>query len=88
MNFIKNIVNYILIIIFSLFLSKSLLAEEFQKLGLIEVEVSNNNIESITEMLPNFSCFLLGRLTTLVDLHKELYGDDRMLPWVRKPENN
>ena len=29
MNFIKNIVNYILIIIFSLFLSKSLLAEEF-----------------------------------------------------------
>ena len=29
MNFIKNIVNYILIIIFSLFVSKSLLAEEF-----------------------------------------------------------
>ena len=67
---------------------QSLLAEEFQKLGLLEVEISNNNIESITDILPNFSCFLLGRLTTLIDLHKELYGEDRMIPWVKNPENN
>jgi len=64
------------------------IATEFAEIGLMEVEVSNNNINQITELLSPFSCFLLGRLTTLMDYHKELYGESRMIPWIKKPENN
>ena len=64
------------------------IATEFASLGLMEVEVSNSNLAQITELLSPFSCFLLGRLTTLMDYHKELYGESRMVPWIKKPENN
>jgi hypothetical protein len=67
---------------------QAIVAEEFASMGLMEVEVSNTNIEQITEMLPPFHSFLLGRLTTLMDLHKELYGKDRLLPWVKNPDLN
>ena len=67
---------------------QSIIAGEFREIGLLEVEVSNKNIEYITEILPSFSSFLLGRLTTLMDLHKELYGNDRLLPWLKNPRNN
>ncbi len=67
---------------------QAIVAEQFATMGLLEVEISNENVESITEMLPPFHAFLLGRLTTLMDLHKELYGDNRLLPWIKKPESN
>lgn len=67
---------------------QAVIATEFADIGMMEVEVSNNNINQITELLSPFSCFLLGRLTTLMDYHKELYGEDRLIPWVKKPENN
>jgi|TARA_R110002051_G_scaffold260880_1_gene320786 hypothetical protein len=67
---------------------QSIIAEEFREMGLMAVEVSNTNIEHITEILPPFSSFLLGRLTTLMDLYKELYGGDRMIPWIKNPGNN
>ena len=67
---------------------QSAISKEFLAIGLLEVEVSNKNIEYITEILPPFSSFLLGRLTTLMDLHKELYGKDRLIPWLKNPRNN
>tara|TARA_R110000751_G_scaffold229754_2_gene331228 strand:- start:282 stop:575 length:294 start_codon:yes stop_codon:yes gene_type:complete len=67
---------------------QSIVSEQFASMGLMEIEVSNTNIEQITEMLPPFHAFLLGRLTTLMDLHKELYGENRLLSWVKKPELN
>ena len=68
---------------------QDVLADEFAKIGLYEVEISSKNIESIVELLPNFSCFLLGRMTGLTDLHQELYNnEERVLPWVKNPENN
>ena len=67
---------------------QNIISKEFLEMGLLEVEVSNTNIEHITEILPPFSSFLLGRLTTLMDLHRELYGRDRMLPWIKNPKNN
>lgn len=67
---------------------QAIVSEQFAAMGLMEVEVSNTNIEQITEMLPPFHAFLLGRLTTLMDLHKELYGENRLLPWVKKPDLN
>ena len=67
---------------------QGIIAGEFREIGLLEVEVSNANIEQITEILPPFSSFLLGRLTTLMDLHKELYGKDRLIPWLKNPRNN
>jgi hypothetical protein len=67
---------------------QEIVSEEFASMGLMEIEVSNSNIEQITEMLSPFYSFLLGRLTTLMDLHRELYGEDRLLPWVKKPDLN
>ena len=67
---------------------QSAISKEFLEIGLLEVEVSNKNIEYITEILPPFASFLLGRLTTLMDLHRELYGKDRLIPWLKKPRNN
>ena len=67
---------------------QSAISKEFLEIGLLEVEVSNKNIEYITEILPPFSSFLLGRLTTLMDLHRELYGKDRLIPWLKNPGNN
>lgn len=67
---------------------QSAISKEFLEIGLLEVEVSNKNIEYITEILPPFASFLLGRLTTLMDLHRELYGKDRLIPWLKNPRNN
>jgi hypothetical protein len=67
---------------------QQIVSEELVELGLIEIEVSGENIENLTEMLSPFTSFLLGRLVTLMDLKRELYSEDRMLPWVKKPKNN
>jgi len=67
---------------------QNLISKEFANFGIFEIEVGPNNLEAVVEMLPPFSCFLLGRLTTLMDIHRELYGHKRMLPWIKKPENN
>jgi hypothetical protein len=64
------------------------LSKEFEDNGLFDVEVSQNNLELITEILSPFSCFLLGRLTTMMDLHRELYSKERLLPWIKNPERN
>ena len=67
---------------------QAILAKEFRDNGMYEVEISQNNLDMITEILTPFSCFLLGRLTTLIDMHKALYGENRLIPWIKKPENN
>ena len=67
---------------------QNIIAKDFAELGIWSVEVSQDNVEKITEMLSPFSSFLLGRLTTLMDIHKELYGRQRLVPWFKKPENN
>lgn len=64
------------------------LTKEFEDNGLFDVEISQNNLELITEILSPFSCFLLGRLTCLMDLHRELFGRNHMLPWLKNPERN
>lgn len=67
---------------------QQVVSEELVDIGLLEIELSSENIESITELLSPFTSFLLGRLVTLMDLKRELYSKDRILPWVKKPENN
>ncbi len=67
---------------------QEVIAESMCEIGLIEVEVDNSNIESITKMLPPFTAFLLGRMVTLSDIRHELYSKQRVLPWVKRPEDN
>ena len=67
---------------------QNIISRDFAEQGIWSVEVSQANVEKVTEMLSPFSSFLLGRLTTLMDLHKELYGNQRLVPWFKKPENN
>lgn len=64
------------------------LSKEFEDNGLYDVEVSQGNLELITDILTPLSCFLLGRLTTMMDLHRELYSEGRLLPWIKNPERN
>tara|TARA_R110000751_G_scaffold82579_1_gene166160 strand:- start:1268 stop:1519 length:252 start_codon:yes stop_codon:yes gene_type:complete len=64
------------------------LSKEFEDNGLFNVEVSQKNLEVITEILTPLGCFLLGRLTSLMDLHRELFGNSHIIPWIKNPERN
>ena len=57
-------------------------------MGLSALEINSSNCNEITQMFPPHGAFLLGRLCTLLQLHTELYGEDRVLPWIKKPSNN
>ena len=52
------------------------------------MEINNTNIFEVTALMPPQGAFLLGRLTTLLEIRNDLYGEDRLLPWLKKPENN
>lgn len=58
------------------------------EMGLSVLEVNAHNCCEITQMFPPHGAFLLGRLCTLIQLQHELYGGDRVLPWIKKPSNN
>jgi hypothetical protein len=57
-------------------------------MGLSVLEVTAQNCCEVTQMFPPHGAFLLGRLCTLIQLQHELYGEDRVLPWIKKPSNN
>ena len=57
-------------------------------MGLSALEITAQNCCEVTQMFPPHGAFLLGRLCTLIQLHQELYGGDRVLPWIKKPSNN
>jgi len=67
---------------------KSVLAKEFAAKGIKSIEIGASNYIEVTRMLSSESAFVLGRLVTLQQIHNECFGDDRVLPWIRKPENN
>lgn len=56
--------------------------------GITALEINPINVLDVTTFFPPQGAFLLGRLCTLVQLHCELYGEDRLLPWVKNPNNN
>jgi len=57
-------------------------------MGLSVLEINAYNCCEVTQMFPPPGAFLLGRLCTLIQLQHELYGEDRVLPWIKKPSNN
>jgi hypothetical protein len=65
-----------------------IVASHLARKGITSMEITSINALEVTSFFPPQGAFLLGRLCTLVQLHSELYGDDRLLPWVKSPENN
>ena len=65
-----------------------ILAKEFAAKGIKSIEIGASNYIEVTRMLSSESAFVLGRLVTLQQLYNECYGSDRVLPWIKKPENN
>jgi len=52
------------------------------------MEINNANIFDVTAQLPPQGAFLLGRLTALLEIRNDLYNENRVIPWLKKPENN
>jgi hypothetical protein len=65
-----------------------IIAAHLNKKGITSLEINSVNALEVTSFFPPQGAFLLGRLCTLVQLHSELYSDDRLLPWIKNPENN
>lgn len=65
-----------------------LIARQLVRNGISSIEITSTNVMDVTDLFPPQGAFLLGRLCTLVQLHSELYGEDRVIPWIKKPENN
>jgi|21_taG_2_1085346.scaffolds.fasta_scaffold08357_5 hypothetical protein len=66
----------------------SILAKEFASKGIESIRIGIDNYIEVAQMLPPEAAFVLGRLVTLQQFHEECFGDDRVIPWIKKPENN
>lgn len=66
----------------------SIISRLLNSCGIRSMEINNTNIFEVTALMPPQGAFLLGRLTTLLEIRNDLYGEDRLLPWLKKPENN
>jgi len=66
----------------------SIIGRVLNSSGLQPMEINSSNIFNITAVIPPQGAFLLGRLTALLEVRNDLYNENRVIPWLKKPENN
>lgn len=67
---------------------KNIVGIELLGKGIKSVQICPDNFQDITSILDSKASFMLGRLTALQQVHSDLYGKPRVIPWLRNPENN